>query len=62
MLAAGSVQEVADLAPVSHLAAIKGRLPFVHFFDGFRTSHEIQKVELMENEDYEKLLIENNKK
>ena len=44
MLAAGSVQEVADLAPVSHLAAIKGRLPFVNFFDGFRTSHEIHLV------------------
>ncbi len=56
MLASGSVQEVADIAPVAHLAAIEGRLPFVHFFDGFRTSHEIQKVELLENEDYEKLL------
>ena len=42
MLAAGSVQEVADLAPVAHLSAIKGSLPFVNFFDGFRTSHEIQ--------------------
>ncbi len=52
MLAAGSVQEVADLAPVSHLAAIKGRLPFVNFFDGFRTSHEIQKVEVLDYEDY----------
>ena len=56
MLAAGSVQEVADLAPVSHLAAIKGRLPFIHFFDGFRTSHEIQKVELLEYSDYASLL------
>lgn len=45
MLASGSVQEVMDIAPVAHLAAIKGRLPFIHFFDGFRTSHEIQKVE-----------------
>ena len=56
MLASGSVQEVADIAPVAHMSAIEGSLPFVHFFDGFRTSHEIQKVELMENEDYEKLL------
>jgi len=45
MLATGSVQEVMDLAGVAHLAAIKGRVPFLHFFDGFRTSHEIDKVE-----------------
>ncbi len=45
MLATSSVQEIMDLAPVAHLAAIEGRVPFVHFFDGFRTSHEIQKVE-----------------
>ena len=56
LLASGSVQEVADIAPVAHYAAIEGRLPFIHFFDGFRTSHEIQKVELFENEDYAKLL------
>lgn len=56
MLVAGSVQEVADLAPVSHLAAIKGRLPFVNFFDGFRTSHEIQKVEVLDYEDYAEML------
>ncbi len=56
MLASGSVQEVADIAPVAHLAAIKGRLPFIHFFDGFRTSHEIQKIEILEYSDYEKLL------
>ena len=56
MLASGSVQEVADLAPVAHLAAIKGRLPFIHFFDGFRTSHEIQKVEVLDYSDYEKLV------
>ncbi|WP_042271456.1 pyruvate:ferredoxin (flavodoxin) oxidoreductase [[Clostridium] dakarense] len=56
LLASGSVQEVADIAPVAHLAAIEGKLPFIHFFDGFRTSHEIQKVELLENEDYAKLL------
>ncbi|WP_028534974.1 pyruvate:ferredoxin (flavodoxin) oxidoreductase [Paludibacterium yongneupense] len=48
MLATGSVQEVADLAPVAHLAAIAGSLPFCHFFDGFRTSHEVQKVELLD--------------
>ena len=44
LLAEGNVQEVMDLAPVAHLAAIKGKVPFVNFFDGFRTSHEIQKV------------------
>ncbi len=52
MLASGSVQEVADLAPIAHLAAVKGRLPFVHFFDGFRTSHEVQKIEVLEYRDY----------
>ena len=51
LLATSSVQEVMDLAPVAHLAAIKGRVPFLHFFDGFRTSHEIQKVEAMDMED-----------
>lgn len=56
ILASGSVQEVADLAPVAHLAAIKGRIPFVHFFDGFRTSHEVQKVELLEYKDFGELL------
>ena len=56
MLAAGSVQEVADLAPVSHLSAIKGRLPFINFFDGFRTSHEIQKVEVLDYEDYAEMI------
>ena len=56
MLATGSVQEVMDLAPVAHLAAIKGRIPFVHFFDGFRTSHEIQKVEAIDYEDFAKLV------
>ena len=48
MLASGSVQEVMDLSAVAHLAAIKGRVPFLNFFDGFRTSHEIQKVEVMQ--------------
>ncbi|WP_287210355.1 pyruvate:ferredoxin (flavodoxin) oxidoreductase [Muribaculum sp.] len=51
MLAEGSVQEVMDLAGVAHLATIKSRVPFVNFFDGFRTSHEIQKIEVLENED-----------
>lgn len=52
LLAEGSVQEVMDLGGVAHLSAIKGRVPFLNFFDGFRTSHEIQKIELM---DYDKL-------
>ena len=56
MLATSSVQEVMDLAGVAHLVAIKSRVPFLHFFDGFRTSHEIQKVELMEQEDLATLL------
>ncbi len=56
MLASGSVQEIMDLAPVAHLAAIKGRLPFLHFFDGFRTSHEVQKVEALEYEDLASLV------
>ena len=56
LLCSGSVQEVADIAPVAHMSAIEGSLPFLHFFDGFRTSHEIQKVELMENEEYAQLI------
>jgi len=56
MLATGSVQEVMDLAGVAHLAAIKGKVPFLHFFDGFRTSHEIQKVEVMDYEDLKGLI------
>ena len=52
MLCEGNVQEVMDLTPVAHLAAIKGRVPFLNFFDGFRTSHEIQKIEQW---DYEQL-------
>ncbi len=51
MLCEGSVQEVMDLAGVAHLATIKSRVPFVNFFDGFRTSHEIQKIEMLENDD-----------
>ena len=56
LLASGSVQEVMDLAGVAHLTAIKSRVPFVHFFDGFRTSHEIQKIELIDYEDLKKLV------
>ena len=56
MLASGSVQEVMDLGGIAHLTAIKGRVPFVHFFDGFRTSHEIQKIEVIEYEELEKLV------
>lgn len=51
MLCASSVQEVMDLTPVAHLAAIKGKVPFINFFDGFRTSHEIQKIETWDYED-----------
>jgi pyruvate-ferredoxin/flavodoxin oxidoreductase len=56
MLATGSVQEIMDLAAVAHLASIKSRVPFLHFFDGFRTSHEIKKVEYFENEDLRPLV------
>ena len=51
MLAESNVQEVMDLSPVAHLAAIKGRVPFLNFFDGFRTSHELQKIEVWDYED-----------
>ncbi len=56
MLAEGSVQEVMDLAGVAHLATIKSRVPFVNFFDGFRTSHEIQKIEMLESDDLAPLI------
>jgi pyruvate-ferredoxin/flavodoxin oxidoreductase len=56
MLATGSVQEVMDLAGIAHLTSIKTRIPFLHFFDGFRTSHEIQKIEEMDMADLESLL------
>ena len=56
MLAEGSVQEVMDLSGVAHLATIKSRIPFVNFFDGFRTSHEIQKIEVLSNEDLAPLI------
>ncbi len=56
MLCEGSVQEVMDLAGVAHLSTIKSRVPFVNFFDGFRTSHEIQKIEMLENDDLAPLI------
>ena len=56
MLAEGSVQEVMDLAGVAHLSTIRSRVPFINFFDGFRTSHEIQKIEVVEQEDLAPLL------
>jgi len=56
MLAESSVQQVMDLAGVAHLSAIKGRVPFLNFFDGFRTSHEVQKIEVLEYDELEKLL------
>ena len=56
MMASGSVQEVMDLGGVSHLSAIKSSIPFLHFFDGFRTSHEIQKIEVMDYEDCKSLV------
>ncbi|EHL16874.1 pyruvate-flavodoxin oxidoreductase [Peptoanaerobacter stomatis] len=56
MLCSGSVQEVMDLGGIAHLAAIKSKVPFMHFFDGFRTSHEIQKIETIDFEDLAKLV------
>ncbi len=56
MLAEGSVQEVMDLSGVAHLSTIKSRVPFVNFFDGFRTSHEIQKIEALDNDDLAPLI------
>jgi len=56
MLCSGSVQETADLAGVAHLSAIRSRIPFLHFFDGFRTSHEIQKIEALAYDDFAKLV------
>ena len=56
MLCESSVQEVMDLTPVAHCAALKGKLPFINFFDGFRTSHEIQKIETWDYEDLKDLL------
>ena len=56
MLCESSVQEVMDLTPVAHCAAIKGRIPFINFFDGFRTSHEIQKIETWDYEDLKEMV------
>ncbi|MBT4970077.1 MAG: pyruvate:ferredoxin (flavodoxin) oxidoreductase [Bacteroidetes bacterium] len=56
LLSSGSVQQIMDLAGVAHLAAIKSRIPFVHFFDGFRSSHEIQKVEALTEDDFRDLV------
>ena len=56
MLASSSVQEVMDLGGIAHLASIKSRVPFVHFFDGFRTSHEIQKIEVLDYDDLRKMV------
>ena len=56
LLSSGSVQEAEDLAAVAHLSAIKSSIPFLHFFDGFRTSHEIQKIELLDAEDLRPLV------
>ncbi|MDU6547362.1 pyruvate:ferredoxin (flavodoxin) oxidoreductase [Anaerococcus vaginalis] len=56
MLASGSVQEIMDLSPVAHLSAIKARVPFVNFFDGFRTSHEIQKIDVWDYDQFEDMV------
>ena len=56
MLCESSVQEVMDLTPVAYLSALTGRIPFINFFDGFRTSHEIQKIDCWSNEDFEDIL------
>ena len=56
MLAEGSVQEVMDLSAVAHLASIEGSLPFMNFFDGFRTSHELQKIEVLDYEDLKEMM------
>ena len=56
MLSSASVQEVMDLALVAHLSTLKAKVPFLHFFDGFRTSHEVQKIEMIDYEDMAKLI------
>jgi len=56
LLASGGVQEVMDLAGIAHLSAIKTKIPFIHFFDGFRTSHELQKIEVMDYDDLAELV------
>ncbi|WP_432405333.1 pyruvate:ferredoxin (flavodoxin) oxidoreductase [Wukongibacter sp. M2B1] len=56
LLASGSVQEVMDLGGIAHLSSIRSKIPFLHFFDGFRNSHEVQKVEVIDYEEFRKLL------
>ena len=56
LLCSNSVQEAMDLAGVAHLSALKGRVPFIHFFDGFRTSHEVQKIEVLDYDDLKDLI------
>ncbi len=56
LMATGSIQQIMDLGGVAHLSAIKSRIPFLHFFDGFRSSHELQKIEAFENEDMKDLI------
>src|SRR5699024_7764357 len=56
ILASSSVQEVMDLTGVAHLSAIKGRVPFMNFFDGFRTSHELQKIDVIDTNKLKKLV------
>ncbi len=56
LLASGNVQEVMDLSGIAHLSSIRGRVPFLHFFDGFRTSHEVQKIEAIDYEDFAGLI------
>jgi len=58
LLASGSVQEVMDLATITHAASLESQVPFVHFFDGFRTSHEVQKIEELTVEDFKKMIEE----
>ncbi|MFH1296225.1 MAG: pyruvate:ferredoxin (flavodoxin) oxidoreductase [Bacteroidota bacterium] len=56
LMASGSIQEIMDLAGIAHLSAIKSKIPFLHFFDGFRSSHEVQKIEAFSNEDMARLI------
>ena len=58
MLASSSVQEAHDLAAIAQAATLEARVPFVHFFDGFRTSHEVSKIELLEDDDQRSLVDE----
>jgi pyruvate-ferredoxin/flavodoxin oxidoreductase len=58
MLCAGSVQEAQDLAAVAHAATLASRVPFLHFFDGFRTSHEVSKIEALSDDDLRAMLDE----